>query len=302
MKRKNRYLYILCVTAFIVVTLFLAFNKHSKSQNYSYQSELWADKAGYYVYLPLAFKYSFNANELPDSIEVKTGNGFKVDLNDNKLKTKYSCGVAILQTPFYLLADALAEPLGFKANGFSKIYNWSINIAAVFYLFLGMFYLKKYLLFSFKESVVYLALLALFLATNLYYYAIDETGMSHVYSFSLFAIYLYLLQSTRFLKNINFWKVLIFGIITGMIILIRPTNILFLTTYFFLSINTKDEIVERLKRLFSFKVIIPIVLGVVLVFIPQLLYWKYTYGSVINYSYGNEGFNWGAPQLLKTEY
>ena len=59
---KRRLLYRLGVFSFIVITLFLTFNKHSKSGYYNYHSEIWADKAGYYVYLPAVFKFNFNPN------------------------------------------------------------------------------------------------------------------------------------------------------------------------------------------------------------------------------------------------
>jgi len=142
---KAKYLYTIGVLCFIGFTLFLTFNRHSKSGYYNYHSEIWADKAGYYVYLPAALKFNFNPNNFPDSVDIKTGNGFILDQENDKVITKYTYGVALLQMPFFGLAELLAKPLNFKQNGFSPIYHWSINISSVFYLFLGLFFLKKYL-------------------------------------------------------------------------------------------------------------------------------------------------------------
>ena len=138
---KLKHLQLLGILCFFGATIFLTFNRHSKSGQFNYHSEIWADKAGYYVYLPAAFKFNFNPENFPDSIDVKTGNGFKLDNRNDKVVTKYTYGVALLQTPFFCLAELLAGPLNFKDDGFSSIYHWSINLASVSYLFLGLFFL-----------------------------------------------------------------------------------------------------------------------------------------------------------------
>lgn len=299
-KKKNRYLHCLVLICIICLTLFLTFNRHSRSGYFNYHSEIWSDKAGYYVYLPAAVKFNFNPGNFPDSIDKKVGDGFMLDLKNKRVLTKYTYGVALLQLPFFIAADVLAEKFGFEQNGFSPIYHWSINIASVFYLLLGMFFLEKYLRTHFKPSIVYLVLLSLFLTTNLYYYSIDETGMSHVYSFSLFCIYLYLLQSTNFLFTQKFFTIVLFGFVSGLIILIRPTNVIFLFSYFFLDLDFKTEIITRLKRLLQPKIFSPILIIGLIIITPQLYYWKYAHGSSIYYSYNNEGFNWLSPQFLLT--
>ncbi|MFK5857427.1 MAG: glycosyltransferase family 39 protein [Bacteroidota bacterium] len=297
---KAKYLYTIWILCFLGITLFLTFNRHSKSGYFNYHSEIWADKAGYYVYLPAAFKFNFNPENFPDSIDVNTGNGFTLDEKNGKVITKYTYGVALMQLPFFYLAELLADPLNFERNGFSPIYHWSINVASVFYLVLGLFFLYKFLNTRFDKRSSLLTILSIFLATNLYYYSIDETGMSHIYSFSLFCMFLYFLQITNYLKKHGYWKSLIFGLLMGLIILIRPTNILFLSTFFFLDINDKTDIFSRIKRLINYKVLIPILFGVFVIILPQLLYWNYTSGLLINYSYDNEGFNWLSPRFLNT--
>jgi hypothetical protein len=297
---KARHLYIIGILCFFGITLFLTFNRHSKSGYFNYHSEIWADKAGYYVYLPAAFKFNFNPDNFPDSIDANTGNGFTLDEINGKVITKYTYGVALMQSPFFCLAEILAEPLNFEKNGFSPIYHWSINVASVFYLVLGLLFLYKFLSTRFGKRSSLLAILSMFLATNLYYYSIIETGMSHIYSFSLFCIFLYFLQITNYLKKHGYWKSLILGLLIGLIILIRPTNILFLSTFFFLDINDKTDIFSRIKRLIPYKTLIPTIIGVLVIILPQFLYWNYTSGSLINYSYDNEGFNWLNPKFLNT--
>jgi hypothetical protein len=298
LKRPYLILSALGWSAFLSLTLFLTFNWHSRATPFTYHSQIWADKAGYYLYLPAALKYGFDPNQFPDSVETKTGKGFTLDRQNGKVLTKYTCGIALLQFPFYLLADSFSEKLGYPATGFSKPYQSGIDVAAVFYLCLGLFFLSLFLLFYYDARIVYLVLFFLFSATNLYYYAIGETGMSHVYSFALFSLFLFLIKSTRFLSDSNFFRAAAFGLLCGLIVLIRPSNIIFLSAYFFLDGGGKEELWVRLKNLMQMRVLLPAAGFAILVLIPQLLYWKYAYGSFIHYSYGEEGFIWTQAKLL----
>jgi len=185
---KNRYIYWIGLVLFFGVLLFLTFNKHSKSGYFNYHSEIWADKAGYYSYLPAALRFKFNPDNFPDSIDHKTGNGFNLDYKNKKVRTKYTYGVALLQLPFFCIADVLSNPLNFESNGFSPIYHWCINVASIFYLMLGLIFLFLFLKTSFGTQTSFLVTISIFLGTNLFYYSIDETGMSHIYSFFLFFI------------------------------------------------------------------------------------------------------------------
>ena len=57
----------------------LSLNRHSQAKLNTYHAELWADKAGYNVYLPALFIYNFDSKQLPPKLEANTGNGFIVD-------------------------------------------------------------------------------------------------------------------------------------------------------------------------------------------------------------------------------
>ena len=297
---KSKYLLWAVLTCFTAIALFLTFNKHSRAGCFNYHSEIWSDKAGYYVYLPAALKYGLNPDSFPDSIIQKTGNGFALDHKNKKVLTKYPCGVAMLQLPFYLLANTLAAPLHFEPDGFSHIYNWSVDVAAVFYLVLGLFFMGAALKSRGGGRSAFLVPLALFLGTNLYYYALDESGMSHIYSFALFCSGLFLLQHTNYLKSGSRLNILVLGVIGGLIVVVRPTNIIFLLSYFFLDCNSKTDLALRVKRLLQPAVFLPVILGFLAAITPQLLYWNYAYGSFFHYTYGNEGFNWLHPKLAET--
>ena len=224
------------------IFLFLALNMHSHSGLYNYHSEICADKAGYYIYSPTAFIYHFDASLIPDSIVEKTGNGFQIDKINNKILTKYTYGVALLQAPFFLAAHILAKPMGYEPTGFSGIYQKMVNVASVFYFIIGLFFLFKVLKKYYSINVSILSLSFIAIGTNLFYYTINESGMSHIYSFSLFSILLFLIPSFDPLKTNRIISGIIGGALISLIILIRPTNILFIGAAFFFSPDKKNHL------------------------------------------------------------
>ncbi|MCF8235788.1 MAG: hypothetical protein K9G67_12685 [Bacteroidales bacterium] len=295
MRYKNFLLLLLIL--FSGLMLFVSFNMHRVSGYFNYHSQIYSDRAGYYVYLPALFEYEFKADRFPDSVDVKTGHGFQLDHATGKVKTKYTYGIALMQLPFYLMAEAAACPLDQKPNGFSPVYHRVLNVAAVFYLMLGLVFLRKFLKSYFKEGVVLLLLITILSGTNLFYYAVDAVGMSHVYSFALFCIYLYLLKKTGYLEaKFGYHFILLFAV-AALIILIRPSNLLFVILACFIDAENGRAIMNRLSKLLRARILL-YGLGIfLLVFLPQMLYWYYLNGSMINYSYDQEGFNWLEPRF-----
>ncbi len=294
-KKHFRLLFLLL----FAILLFLSFNKHSKDKANSYHGVIWADAAGYYVYQPMWFIYGNNPNAFPDNVETKTGNGFYLDFKNNKVITKYPCGVAVLQAPFFLLSHLLAEPLGFTADGFSKIYSFGLYFSGVIYCCIGLFLLSRFLSRHFSPYISVIAPFLFMLGSNLYYYSIDMPGMSHIYSFFLFCCIIYLTPVIT--SEINFKYYLIFFCCLFLVALTRPTNVLIGLFPLFYQIKNKEEFFARIRFLFSKKqaLIFAVVLSL-LVAIPQLIYWYKTTGSIITYSYGDEGFSWWkAPKLIE---
>lgn len=122
--------------------------------------------------------------------------------------------------------------------------------------------------------------------------------MTHVYSFFLFSAFIYLLNRTRFLQNNKISEAILLGVISGLIIVVRPTNAIFLISFLLLDIENKEVILIRLNRIFRPKTLIPLLIAFIIAILPQLLYWNYLSGSPFYYSYGHEGFNWSSPKIL----
>ncbi len=276
---KGRYIILVASLALLV---FLTLNKHRNSGLYNYHSEIFSDKAGYYIYLPSVFIYEFNASNFPDSIEFKTGEGFTLNRQTGIIQTKYPYGVALLEAPFFGATHLYCNIINpSSATGFSRPYHQAINLAAVFYLLLGLFAAYRFLCSSFTPNVSAIAIIVYLLSSNLIYYGIDETGLSHVYSFFAVSVFLYFTQKFQSVKT---YQSLIFSAISaGLIVAIRPINILFIPALFLFSTNNVNPLKNK-------SALIAITLGIIAFVIPQLLYYYYLSGSPVLYSYKNESF------------
>lgn len=239
-----------------------------------------SDMEGYYQYLPHVF--------LMPADEIKNMRWAKQYGEDAKLNA-YTCGVAIMQMPFFLIAHGITLYLELEPNGYGPIYFTSVFIAAIFYVLAGLIFMYYVLRRYFTPKLSFWIVFLLFYATNLFYYTIISPGMSHAYSFSLVAMYLYFVP--LFYEKTNLRNTVLMAIPLGLLTLIRPTSIVF-SLYFLLYNLTslqglKERILFLLKRWY-FVLVIALV-GFV-VFIPQMLYWHAVTGKYFLYSYQEEGF------------
>ncbi len=291
---KKKTIYFAFLALFFLAVVFLAFNRHSKYGPYHYRSEIFADRAGYYIYLPALFIYHFQPEKLPKDADRKTGNGFRLDLANNKIITKYPYGVALLQTPFFLMAHILSILTGQKADGFTFLYQKSVDVASVFFLILGLFALFRIFRKQYSLKISFITLGTVFLGTNLFYYSIMDTGMSHVYSFSMFSLYLLFLSDWEKMPGQQIKQGILLGLVAAVILILRPINLLFILFTFFLYPDIFREKLRSRKIWF----IVAFFLTGFVVILPQMIYWHYLSGSFIHYSYGNETFTHLAdPQL-----
>lgn len=274
--------YIIFTMVVFALLIFATLNRHRHGDMYNYHSEIFSDKAGYQVYLPSAFLYQFDAKQFPDSIEFKTGEGFTLNRESGKVFTKYPYGVALLQVPFFLSAHIWClsqEPN--NATGYSRPYHTATNLAAVTYLLLGLIAMFQYLRSYFKEKIVLISLAIYLFGTNLYYYGIAETGLSHVYSFFATALLLLLSQSLNRSNTLRF--AIGTGLAAGLMIALRPLNLLFVPLVFLVGC-------EFNFRLLTFRNLFIMAASAAIPVFPQLLYYHYLSGSFFIFSYGNESF------------
>jgi hypothetical protein len=263
----------------------------------NFDCEMCADKAGYYIYLPAMFHMGFRASEYPEGFEKMYGNGFVLDRTQNKVITKYAAGVAFLLSPFYLLGAGISKLFSINALPFSSYYLFFINLGAAFYLLIGLFFFRKWMEHYTSRWSSILTMLFIFFGTNLYYYTLDESLMSHLYSFSMFSIVLYSLKKYQVTLKFNYF--ILFSLALSIAILVRPTNALFGIIAFLFDIRSFEGLKQKLTLLLQPKNIIAGLLIFTLIMLPQIIYWEFAYGNYFKWSYQGEGFtNWNSPKFL----
>jgi hypothetical protein len=161
------------------ISLALTWFFHKDTTKFNDPHGLWSDRAGYYIYLPATFFYHFDTHKMPADMDVQTGGGFSIDTLNNKIDTKYTCGVALLASPFFMASGLVSRIAGYHSeSGFSLIYMRMMGLAAVIYLVLGLWFLKRFLNFYFSQAVSLFVITVIFLGTNLFYYSLIDGMMS----------------------------------------------------------------------------------------------------------------------------
>jgi len=271
--------------SFLVVFLLIVVRQQQVD---NYGCELCADKAGYYFYLPAVFQLGFTTQNYPAGFDHKHGDGFHLNYEKNKVITKFTCGVALLLSPFYSVGYVISKILSINPDPYSTYYLFFINIGAAFYLVLGIFFLRKWLEKYVAEKTALLSAILIFFSTNLFYYTLDESLMSHLYSFTMFTGILFAISNYKETREQKFF--ILFMICLSLAILIRPINFFFGIIALFLDVTNFEQLKKKIRLLISRKNILTGGLISFMIFLPQLLYWKFAYGNFFVWSYEGEGF------------
>lgn len=258
------------------------------------------DVLEYYGYLPASFIYGDISLRFTDTPTENWGKKFWALTAPNGKKVfKMSMGMAVLYAPFFGLAHLYAHFSGYTADGFSAPYKFALLMSSLFYLFWGLWFLRKILLLYFSDTLTAITLLFIVAGTNLWYYGSLEAPLSHAYSFSLITIFLWL--TIQWHKNPSTWTSAILGLITGMISLIRPSNAIIVVIFMLWGSGLSPRMLSARAGLFwKNKLNILIIAACsVLVWIPQMMYWKMQTGSWLYFSYAENGaFYFSHPEIV----
>ena len=246
----------------------------------------------YYSYLPATFLYEEFQFDPQRNPEWAKRHFFWQKTKSGKEYQKMTAGLAVLYAPFFGLGHlgASLSPT-WPEDGFSLPYRMALLLSSLFYVLWGLHLLRLVLRHFFAPGPAGLALVAIFAGTNLPYYTMVEP-MSHGYSFMLVCALLW--------AYLRFWKKPawpwggLFGLLAGLIVWIRPTNgvvlLLPMLHWLFQPVGAGPTHWRTLA----------LSVGVAfLTVFPQLLYWHSTTGQWLVYSYGEQGFFWGDPELWK---
>ncbi|HEY9114979.1 MAG TPA: hypothetical protein VIN10_09765 [Bacteroidales bacterium] len=260
-----------------------------------------ADAINYYVYLPAGVIYQdldFEfGKEMPEDIVRKKLSNFPSPINRPVIKM--TMGVAFFMLPFFTVGHIIASLSDTYANnGYSAPYYFMIFVSALFYLWVGLYYLRKLLLLFFEEASVAIVIILIVLATNLLFYVAMEPGVSHVYNFTLISMFLYF--SFKWLSNPTYKIAILLGLLLGFITLIRPSNsiiVLFPLLILLFDKNSLQSKVLIIKENLP-KILLALVFMIV-VLIPQMIYWKLFTGQWLFYTYGTESFYFNNPHIFE---
>ncbi len=254
------------------------------------------DVYGYYAYLPATFIH----NDIKlERLEEFGGVVWHSTTDDGKKYIKYSCGMAILYSPFFLGAHLAAQFMDVEANGYTYPYKLALVIAVLSYLMLAFVCLSKFLRQYFIDRTVALVMLVLFVGTNLWFYSVHDLAYSHAYSFSLISIFLYC--TSKWLETKNFKWAIWVGLSSGLFVLVRPIDIVFILVIPLLGVNNLNELRNRFSLFWDHKLqLLLMVTCFVIPILPQLFYNYHIFESIINYSYAEEGFFFDKPKIFKS--
>jgi hypothetical protein len=288
----------------IAILLLLVFFG-SRNLSDPWDRSISGDGKGYYAYLPALFIYQDLEYNFVEDYEAKYYPEDRSLFKEFRYKYKGESvnktfpGITVLWLPFFLIAHFLSFLLGFSTDGYSLLYQYSIGIAAIFYVWLGCKLLLRILHdFEFDRKWSVLILFSLLFGTNLFYYTVYESSLTHAYNFFLITGFCWFAYQS--LHHFSRKSVVLAIIFLGMIVAVRPPNGLALFILPFLAGNF-----QVLKAFFLqlFKdrstLLYTIGAGLAVIAIPISMWYAQT-GYFYVYSYGEEGFDFSNPEIFNS--
>ncbi len=264
-----------------------------------------SDGTGYYAYLPAFLIYHDNHFEKTAAVERNVRNIEQQHyLIYDKAGQKYNkCfpGIAVLQTPFFLLSCFFAWIFGQQVDGYNDIFIVGFYLGSLFYTLAGIFLLNNVLkrLFPDFSKIIQWLIPMFYLATPIIYYATHTPSISHGYSFFLFALFAWLILKLK--GDFSLKMIFFLGLTLGVIALIRPTNMLVLLIVPFL-LGSREETKCFFTNLFQQKGKLLILgsIGFFAIFGILFFSWKWQTGNWIIGAYNGEGFNFGKAMIFQS--
>ncbi len=278
---------------------------------YTPHNVLGYDVFGYYMYLPLQFKYNditiqnydtvshiFNTYHPSESFyqAIKWSNGNWV--------MRYPIGISVLYSPFYFIGDVIARLSNYPTDGFSKPYQLSVLYGCLFYTLTGLYFLKKTVASLFNDKTAALTLISIGLGTNYFFHVCfhGQGAMSHNILFTLYILIIY--YTIIWHQQFKLKYIVVLGLCCGIAAICRPTEIICVLIPFCYKITNWLSFKEKIRLLKSyFNQIVVFFVLIIAIALLQFTYWKYTSGKFIINPYGasnaGEGLELLHPHILE---
>ena len=263
------------------------------------------DVFGYYLYLPAAFIYHDLkltdiawVQQLIDQYQTTSTLYQATPAAAGGWVMKYSMGMAVLNAPAFFVAHIFSLVTGFKPDGFSLPYQYAWAISGLIYAAIGIIMLRKILLEYFDEGVTSILLILIVLATNHFQLTAFDGYLSHNYTFTLYTLIIWFTIRWHQKPCLKYAAGL--GFSMGLVVLVRPSELVCFLIPLLWGMYNRESLKQKVLLIKSnFRHLILIFLAAFIAGVPQLIYWKYSSGQWLYYSYNNagEGFDFSQPYL-----
>jgi len=261
-------------------------------KTYTWKPDRWRetlnvyDPQGYYSYLPaILIKHDFTITD--SSLHF-------VNRVNNRWVDKHFIGAAVLWSPFFLVALEYSRLFKSHTDVYSPLFIKAIGIAALFWLFVGLFCLRKILKsFNISEPVISLTLFLIFFGTNLFYYASEQYMMVHLYSFTMLCVFIY--AGMKYSGSGKIGYLILTSAAFALAVLVRPTSICMLPFLLPLMCGSMEKTFKVFFNLKSFIVAISVIVPL---FFLQCVAWHMESGLWFVRAYSGEGFYFLHPKIF----
>lgn len=260
------------------------------------------DGLGYYLYVPAAcIDQDLTLRQMAKvhfqgAIPSKTG--AQLWPSTGNYLICYPPGVAILELPFFGLGCLLALLAGQPMDGFAWPFQFAVALAGLFYLGLGVLFLRRFLEKDYGPVTAGVTILAMVFGTNCFHYATFDASYSHVYSFFLLSTFLWAVRV--FYRTGESARGVVVGLLAGMIVLTRITNAIWLLWLPLCGIGGIKDLESRFafwrRRIRPLSVICGVI---VLLLALQVSYWKFVTGYWFVTPYKDAYFTFANPHLFE---
>lgn len=250
------------------------------------------DVNNYYSYLPAAFVHHDLGFSFPNNYWMPES-----PITGNKI-AKGTMGMSILYSPFFGIGYLHAAISGDKLDGYSPPFDFWIHFGTLFYGLIAAFFLLRSLMRFFKPIIAVASYFLVLFGTNYFYYLFGQGELTHSYLFMLFALIVWL--SIRWHQNQKGKYLLCIALLSGLVTLIRPTDLLIILFPFLYGIYDRTSFKIKMNLLGkNWRVLLLAVPIFFIPLLPQMIYWKLYAGSFLYFSYGSEeGFFFNDPQII----
>lgn len=262
------------------------------------------DNYGNYLHLPAKFIYN--------DLEFKTD--WYKQLNEKYKSTptyyqlmqtengstiiRFPKGMSYIWAPAFFTGHYIAKSTGYDADGFSKPYQWALILYGAFFSVLGMYFARKILLHYFNDITTAITLLVFFAGTNIFFFMTIGNDVPHVFLFALLSALLWF--TIKWHKKGDYLNSIGIGVSLGLIIAVRPSDIIMAIIPIFYQVYDKEALKRKLLLIKdNYPKILLICLIVVAIMIPQFIYYyKYSGSFFINvYNHAGSTLNLSHPRF-----